>query len=692
MTRRILRVAVSAISWVCLASGPAHVQQLPLPQADTPAPATLDLVVVDAAGRPVLDLAPADLTVTVGGQPRAVRSLRFVFRGAGSEQSARGGLTVAPSVALPARVVAIVVDENTIRRGREKAVASATWRVVDSLTPTDLVGVMTLPAPRGQTTMAADRSPLRPTLNSLAGRARDESATRITSAMLTPQPTGSDQMPAPDATVTGRTVQTEEQRDPTDPAAAAAAGAPAITERGAGSSREPGDQSNARADSFRTLRLALDELRKVPGQKFVVYVTGGDGTREGDGERAAGPDPAVLVEAAAVARVSIHVVRVPDNNALGAGTALDELARNTGGTVTTITPKRTDLGALSTALAGGYLVEIEGAASDRDDRAAALRVQTSRKGLRLLYASRWTLRNDPIPDPPAPATVPTAAAPTAAGDARAPATTGRKSSRSREERDPELDAVMARVAQYIDSYLMELGSVVAEESYQQIVRRGTAVVQARRTRADLLLIRGEQEWVPFRDVFEVDGKPVRDREERLKKLFLDNPARAMSEGRRITDEAARYNLGSVVRTINTPTVAMSFFQSAVVSGFRCERRGTDTVDGVSAWRIDYDEVGRPTQIKHGITNADLPSTGSIWVEPASGRILRTILRNGDLGMAVELAVRFRPNDTLGLWTPVKMEERYWPPASRGESISAEATYSGFRRFQVATEETIGPPK
>jgi hypothetical protein len=687
VTRRARRLVGCVFVSIALASDTASLRQAQPAQDEPALRATFDLMAIDAAGRPVLDLSPADLTVAVGGQPRAVRSLRFVFRGAGSEQSARGGLTVAPSVALPARVVAIMVDENTIRRGREKAIASAAWRVIDSLTPTDMVGLMTLPRPRGQTSLTTDRGPLRPTLNSLSGRARDESASTLVTLMQAPQPTGTDQVPAPDATETGQTVRTEERRDPTDPAAIASAAASARTERGVSTSEDPADQANTQSDSFRTLRLALDEFRKVPGQKFVVYVTGGDGTREGDGGRAAGPDPRVIIDAAAVARVSIHVVLAPESGRPRADQTLERLARETGGTVSTLAGKKVDLGDLTPALGSGYLVELEGADADRRGNVSNLTVQTSRKGVRLIAPSRWSPRDDPLPEPPPPA-VPApiiTAAEASRGNAkprRAEPTTP----------DPELEAVLARAAQYVDTYLTELGSVVAEESYQQIVRRGAGVTQARRTRADILLIRGEQEWVPFRDVFEVDGKPVRDREERLKKLFLDDPTRAMSEGRRISEEAARYNLGGVFRTINTPTIALSFFQSALVTGFRCQRHGTDNVDGVSAWRIDYEEVGRPTRIKHGTTGADLPSTGSVWVEPASGRVVRTLLRNGDQGTAVELTVRFRPNDTLGLWTPVKMEERYWVPSARGESISAEATYTGFRRFQVATEETIGPPK
>ena len=55
--------------------------------------------------------------------------------------------------------------------------------------------------------------------------------------------------------------------------------------------------------------------------------------------------------------------------------------------------------------------------------------------------------------------------------------------------------------------------------------------------SDVLIVQvpGTAEWVPFRDVFTIDGKPVRDREERLTKLFLEptesTVARARSHAR-----------------------------------------------------------------------------------------------------------------------------------------------------------------
>jgi hypothetical protein len=192
-------------------------------------------------------------------------------------------------------------------------------------------------------------------------------------------------------------------------------------------------------------------------------------------------------------------------------------------------------------------------------------------------------------------------------------------------------------------------------------------------------------------VLEVDGKALPDREDRLRKLFLERPKEAMFEGRRISEEGARFNLGRVYRTINTPTLVLGFLLPGNVAGFRFERHGSDRIDGVPTWRLDFEETGRPTQVTQASTGRDLPSEGSVWIEPTSGRVVRTRLRNGDEGVAVEVTVTFRPNDTLGLWTPAEMKETY-RQTNMSETIDAEASYANFRRFVVDTAESPGPPK
>jgi hypothetical protein len=314
-------------------------------------------------------------------------------------------------------------------------------------------------------------------------------------------------------------------------------------------------------------------------------------------------------------------------------------------------------------------------------------VRPARKGLVVVAPTRWAARDDALPEPsetPEPTVEVT-------GTEQAPAAPVAGRARRSRALDPDLQAVLARTSSYVDRYVNELGNVVAQERYRQVVRRPYAGGESRTTMSDLLLVRTRTGWTPFRDVLEVDGKPLPDREDRLRRLFLESPEKAMAEGRRISEEGARYNLGQVFRTINTPTLALGFLLPTVIGGFHFERHGTDKVEGINTWRLDFEETGRPTQISQASTGRDLPSEGSIWVEPTSGRVLKTRLRNGDEGVSVEVIVTFRPNDTLGLWTPAEMKETYRRPRG-AESIDAEATYQNFRRFVVDTAESLGPPK
>ena len=99
-----------------------------------------------------------------------------------------------------------------------------------------------------------------------------------------------------------------------------------------------------------------------------------------------------------------------------------------------------------------------------------------------------------------------------------------------------LDVALDRTATYIDSFIDHFGNVVSEERYQQeavpAIRMGqlggrgsmasVPQTQKRTLRSDFLLVKpeGSADWFPFRDVYEVDGNAIRDREWRLAKLFL----------------------------------------------------------------------------------------------------------------------------------------------------------------------------
>jgi hypothetical protein len=257
---------------------------------------------------------------------------------------------------------------------------------------------------------------------------------------------------------------------------------------------------------------------------------------------------------------------------------------------------------------------------------------------------------------------------------------------------PDVAAVLDKSAKYLAEYEKAFSVVVAEESYSQSVLTiagGRTTRQQRILRSDVLQTSvGQADWVAFRDVFQVDGIAVRDRDTRLQKLFLEAPSQALAQTRRIVDESARYNIGSLHRNINVPTMALTYVRAANQARSAFTIAGVEKIDGVNAVVLAFVEKTKPTIVRSG--SRDLPATGRVWIDPESGRVLKTEVSIAGAGSPAKITVTYGPVPKLTTWAPLQMKEDY---AGRDtglgtETIRAEATYSNFRQFTVAVAEKI----
>lgn len=258
-----------------------------------------------------------------------------------------------------------------------------------------------------------------------------------------------------------------------------------------------------------------------------------------------------------------------------------------------------------------------------------------------------------------------------------------------------IDELLTRAGAYVELFQRNFGSVVAEERYEQAIRRapGSNTTSVQRGGggpidtvlvSDFLLVQVPGEgWLPFRDVFERDGKQLRDRQERLSSLFLTNSSRsAMDQARAIMDESARYNIGNIARNINVPTLPLPFLLAEHRQRFSFKIGKSDDESAV----IEFKETGRPTFIS--TTGArDLPVNGRFWVDERDGTVLKTELHAVDTSVEAHIVVTYEPDASTGLRVPVRMEERYRRGRDPSE-VRGVATYSRFRRFQVNTSEEI----
>jgi hypothetical protein len=259
--------------------------------------------------------------------------------------------------------------------------------------------------------------------------------------------------------------------------------------------------------------------------------------------------------------------------------------------------------------------------------------------------------------------------------------------------------VLSSAMRYTMNYEQRFALLAAEEHYVQELQRppnpgsnlsrsnpgggmqGGGAISQQSIKSDFLLVQlgGDGEgWMPFRDAFEVKGRKLRERDDRLLKLFTSNDKGRFDKAAQFTNDSAKHNLGNVARTINIPMLAMMFLHPRVNERFEFVDGGEENIGGRIVRKAIYKEVARPTLIKT-TRGRDLALTGFIWIDPLTGTVVKTEMNAADPVVRCQVIVTFRRDEGLDLWVPDRMEE-YYKAYSGLDDILATATYTNVRRL------------
>jgi hypothetical protein len=282
-----------------------------------------------------------------------------------------------------------------------------------------------------------------------------------------------------------------------------------------------------------------------------------------------------------------------------------------------------------------------------------------------------------------------------------------------EEAETPLDVILERAGAYVTRYGESFRNLAAEEAYRQVeTRSGTAYAdlagatlspgQVRNLRSDVVFVQlaGPIPWYTFRDVYTVDGWKVADRTGRLERLFTTASPSAHEQARALLAESTRYNLGAVDRNVNAPTIALLFLLPGNQARLVFERKGSKTIAGFQTVEVAFQESARPTLVQNR-EGADVPASGSFWIDPSRGTVLRTQIEYhvaqeekslpGGTPVSAEVLTRYRREPGLDIFVPDTMKEWYRAPS--GSRIDGQARYLKYRRFQVTSEwEVTGAEK
>jgi hypothetical protein len=261
-----------------------------------------------------------------------------------------------------------------------------------------------------------------------------------------------------------------------------------------------------------------------------------------------------------------------------------------------------------------------------------------------------------------------------------------------------VEQLLDRASAYVEDLVAKFSRVVAEEQYAQeyllLSPQGSrgflgspTVVERRTLKSDLLLVKpaGLDQWFIFRDVFEVDARPVRDRENRLAKLFLESrdTVTAIERAYEIAKASADFNIRQM-GTVDNPMLALGFLQRVYRPRFRFTLSGRDAALGPDVWIVEYRETARPTLMRSN-ENKDIVAQGKYWVDSRTGRIFRTEVVFNAIGTESTVTTSFETDDRVETSVPTEM--RFKRGGTRNE-VRGIATYGRFRRFEVGTEESL----
>jgi VWFA-related protein len=228
-----------------------------------------------------------------------------------------------------------------------------------------------------------------------------------------------------------------------------------------------------------------------------------------------------------------------------------------------------------------------------------------------------------------------------------------------------------RTATYVAGVVDALTNVVAQEEF--VLERPN-----RKVISDFLLVRypgSAHDFLTYRDVTLVNGKPLTGHEQRLLDLFL-KPLTDIRERARAIATASQEH---VPPSLN-PLFALAFLQADYQRRFELASNdaGADWPTGVKA--VTFVETARPTLLRAGpFGDSNVPTRGTAWIETRSGRILQTEVEIGTEKSRPRMVTRFALDPRLQIVVPQQM---------RTTNPTGVAIYSNFRRFRVDTDTTI----
>ena len=158
---------------------------------------------------------------------------------------------------------------------------------------------------------------------------------------------------------------------------------------------------------------------------------------------------------------------------------------------------------------------------------------------------------------------------------------------------------------YVTEYQQSFAFLIADETYRQTRSNGAGtVIERREMKGELFLtyLPVDREWIAVHDIAEVDGQPVPDRGDLRDLLQKGGELRGIAET--VVNRNARYNIGTVSRNFNEPTLALLLFEPRRVDNLSVDRTRVVKEGAATIATLSFRERGAPTDARFVVFEED----------------------------------------------------------------------------------------
>jgi hypothetical protein len=247
--------------------------------------------------------------------------------------------------------------------------------------------------------------------------------------------------------------------------------------------------------------------------------------------------------------------------------------------------------------------------------------------------------------------------------------------------DTSVKAVTMAAAKYVSDYEQRLSFLLADEQSTQQVFDGSGRETARRAMAGELFVTflpADRAWISVHDTVEVDGRPLENRED-LRQLLGREPVAGAA--RLLVNRNARFNIGTITRNFNEPTLGLLVLEPGRLDRFKFSRARVDNDGDTQVVTLRFHEVDRPTLVR-GVDGSYVFSNGELQVESNTGRVRRTFMQFAYGPVIAQLTTSYARDPKLDTWVPSVFAERYERSKGPREVIFCDASYTNYRKFDV----------